>query len=715
MASKSNDQAFRTFSLIAIGLTAFLVPLIGGQFYVTVSSLGPGTLPIVGALFGGPDVPAWSHLLIVLPLFAAAGITLWKNHAAPFPRQPLPGLVLLLFGLIFATSLQTSFPYATAVGMFTFAAAGLILPALIAVAGRSKGPMTALYAFAAGTGVTSLIGIRSWELSRSFDPTWRIFSTWNNPNGLAGILVLGCFASLALYASEERLGKFAGALLFAIDAFGLFLTQSRGGLLSLTVGLIAALLVFLIKGRRLFPARQAAMLLIPFALAAILVTGAIKTTPKSSSGEVGGRLFASTSAGNQSKQFRILLWKTAVELIRQNPAGTGFDTFGYLSAKPGLVSQTLLTHNSLLQLAVEASPAAALALIGLVIAWLAACLKGKWIDAKRSTPLIFIIGAIFAIGVDGVFESDIYFFGTAAAIFLLMGIGLLLAPDGCSPELLPSGLRKMAACLMAGSMILLAWFGAEQYCLARVRFAQAASNGPEMSQWAQSAQTVFPANGEAYYLEAMAGQTNDPSSLLKSAASYSPVTRFIRAYANSLSAAGDRLGSDDQFRKALETAPNDLLTLRDAMRSEIKFGETDKAAETAHRMISIETKTIFQVRGLSEMVPMETVWARQYLASITQSPGEREKLLLGALPIEEQYATVTVDTLLQFHARYHASSYAGESLSEAAGKVALAQKDARDVMALCIKSGNTSGHEQAQRAAVVFDEAARRLAPFAGA
>ena len=237
-----------------------------------------------------------------------------------------------------------------------------------AIVGRKEGPKLLCAAFVAGCAVASLGGM--WEYVTQPDPAWRVMFHWENPNALAGVLVLGLFAALGLGFSSPRTISIIYLFAGGIIGSALLLTQSKGGLAGAFVGGLA-LFMFLGAYVRSNIGLKVGYLVAPFVLAVVLFVGLTKvqksataapspdpaTPPPPSGGPAPlGRVLNPMSTAEQSASFRFNLWKGCVALIKENPIGYGIGTYRFQSARPGNTSETKLAHNSFLQLAVEAGP-----------------------------------------------------------------------------------------------------------------------------------------------------------------------------------------------------------------------------------------------------------------------------------------------------------------------------------------------------------------------
>src|SRR5205807_7407918 len=162
--------------------------------------------------------------------------------------------VLLLLSTLVSNYKMVSVTTLAEWGAYIFA-----LLAVVAVAGREAGPKLICGALVLGCTLLALMGVVQY-ISQA-DPTWRIFGFWQEPNALAGMLILGYFAALGLGYASERLGR--PLCLFASGLMGcaMALTASKGGLGSAMVGLIVLFLMIGAFSRNRAGARLGYMLL----------------------------------------------------------------------------------------------------------------------------------------------------------------------------------------------------------------------------------------------------------------------------------------------------------------------------------------------------------------------------------------------------------------------------------------------------------------------
>jgi O-antigen ligase/Flp pilus assembly protein TadD len=219
----------------------------------------------------------------------------------------------------------------------------------------------------------------------------RSFSTFGNPDLLAGYLVLALPCAIAAFFSVPERRWLHGSATFVL-AVGLLTAFTRSGWLGAVVG-VGALLVLSgsnIKRYRREIGLLAAAFVIVFA--AILIHSASNPELRLTSKIKGA--FQFHDGGTASQRFEI--WKAGWSMVKDRPLlGQGLDTYRLASQRfeteryvKGVAGTTVSdnAHNYFIQLAAGGGPAAALALYAFFISWIARMVKirsGLKTDAER--------------------------------------------------------------------------------------------------------------------------------------------------------------------------------------------------------------------------------------------------------------------------------------------------------------------------------------------
>ena len=572
--------------------------------------------------------------------------------------------------------------------------------------GRKQGPLWIIGAVFAGSGVVALRGIIEYSEMKAIDPTWRIFAGWVNPNATAVVLMIGLLCGLGLVSRLQRpvnLLVVSGTVLIGL---ALLLTQSKGAIIATGIGLVAFCVFALIftGTSALKPVGSTAGLV---ALLFVFAFGLSQASAPKAGVAGSSAVSRFTNAGStqeQSSGFRILLWRGAINLVKKNPIGYGIGTYRYESARPGLTTQTILTHSSPLQLAAEASPFSPILLVFLLGFWLRSVAKGTRAQPEPTGILkASIVAATFAIFAHSWVDSDLHYFGVGFAFFGLLAVGLLLSADAVSPEHLPTNFRVPIAVVALVPGLFGLYLGAGEALRAESRGLAMTGDRAGAFQRANAAVGLLGIDGEAY---ALAGRNSESSteaiSNLRRAADLSPTTRNLRALARYQEANGEEKDAVVTLLKALFRDPYNLPTLSLLWQVQRKTGAVDQAQATAERLLTVEKKPYFLIRSLPDVIPTETYEAREFLAQIAGSSEQRIRLLSEAVAGFREYAGRTVPQVLGSVGADGKGSYADEDLASVKRKMELAAKLAEELARLYRAEGKAAEGDTAADDAAAF-------------
>ncbi len=217
--------------ILLLALSAFLAPLVGGYIDVASAAGSPGILDIFGY-----DACTLAHGLLYALVAAAVALAIVRRQVAQLPHTPVIAALGCLLAFITLSLGLSQYKMQSLISFADWLMYGVAFMASAAIVGRKEGPKLLCGAFVAGCIVTSLGAMREYVTQP--DPAWRVMFHWENPNALAGILVLGLFTAIGLgYASSKPVAVvwcFAGGILGST----LLLTQSKGGLGGVLAGLV---------------------------------------------------------------------------------------------------------------------------------------------------------------------------------------------------------------------------------------------------------------------------------------------------------------------------------------------------------------------------------------------------------------------------------------------------------------------------------------------
>ncbi len=468
-------------------------PLIAGDF-ATPSSV----LPITStwSLFTTIGLP----LLLILAALAYLPFA-WREWNKPVAIGDVVGLapsfaLLVVWAAVSAT--KTPAMYLT-VNALAVLCAAVMSAGLISRLARDRSALVAMLAFITiGGTIVAGVGIGEYiTYVMLHAPEHRSFSTFSDPNFLAGYLLLTIPIALSLLvcAGDTRLRWLAG-LSVVIQSSALWLSGSRSG------SAIVLIEVALFVGLALFvgaPAASSRWIRIGLALFVIGSLPAMTPllsrlashrnsahTKVNRTTDGPGAGVVSADAQTNSNEFRRWTWIGTARMARANPVlGTGFGAFDLSYARYAETAFTAHAHNSYLQLMAETGyPGVLLLLIGLAAA-AAFAAHALMLHRSRSneipldgseqgadpvfhrwlnSPQILLAGMIAAVAgsmLHSLIDSDWYVAATlfllAAVIALLVALARDMAPLSTRR---PVPLSKPMIIVGTAIAVLLLWRGA---------------------------------------------------------------------------------------------------------------------------------------------------------------------------------------------------------------------------------------------------------------
>ena len=462
----------------------------------------------------------------------------WAASRAAAPVQ----LALLLFGAAALWSgTRGSLPSALCLSALGLLGATALLVHSGAAARSSTEANTAFALFCAGWLVAGVLNL-GIGLVQVFAPDWpdgewiaasgivgRAVGNLRQPNHLSSLLLWSAIAAVALL-QLRRVPRALGIAAFAAMIFGVVLTASRTGLVS--VGVLA--LWGLLDRRLSRPAR--ALLLSAPVLYALAWFGMARWAEFSQHTFGGAARLAETDVSGS----RFGIWGNTLSLIRAQPwTGVGYGEFNLawsLTPFPGRPTAFFdHTHNLPLQLGVELGlPLAGLILLLLLwglarmalLAW-----RADGDDAvTRRTALMFVL----MISLHSLLEYPLWYayFLLPAAWAFGFGMGL---PQGAAalrrgvPLLAPAG----------AALTLLAAFAVWDYTRVVAVFSAADGAPPLAQRIEQGQRSVFFAHHADYAAATTETEGRVRERAFAGAAHYLLDTRLMMAWADELAAQGD--------------------------------------------------------------------------------------------------------------------------------------------------------------------------------
>jgi len=372
-----------------------------------------------------------------------------------------------------------------------------------------------------------------------FAPTWpdgdwiahsgipgRAVGNLRQPNHLSSLLLWAGMAVVAL-AELRRIGPRLAAALLALMVFGVVLTASRTGLVS-----VVLLAIWGLADRRLARSTRGLLFAAPLAYAAAWWGMAQWAVASSHSFGGAARLAETDISGS-----RFGIWANTLALIRQQPwAGVGWGEFNFawsLSAFPGRPTAFFdHSHNLPLQLAVELG----LPLAALVLALL---LWGLWCAARTAWAAPGGVGAaqrcawfmVVMIGLHSLLEYPLWY-----AYFLLPAAwawGFALAGPAATRG--RSWGVTLAGLAVAAGAVFAVW----DYQRVAVIFSASDAAAPLAQRIAAGQHSVFFAHHADYAAVTSVPPPADDPAAFDRAAHYLLDTRLMTAWARHLAARGE--------------------------------------------------------------------------------------------------------------------------------------------------------------------------------
>lgn len=679
------DQVMRrNWPIPGVIVTLILAVIGGGQISVNA-------MPTDGLFQGLRDqlLPTFAHFLIALPLVFVAALLLWRRAVLPTVKAKLMFAMHAMFALIAASLFLSAYKWTTLISLLEWSSYFAAFWVVIFCVGRKSGPVWVLASIAFAGAILSCIGILEYGAMRATAPDWRVFATWVNPNALAGMLTLCLFPALALTGSMRRAEAVLSGVGATLILFCILLTGSKGGLLAVAVGLVtfSVCVIWWAGWKRLVRS------FVPLAAAALLVFALRASTP-ASQGSVVSRVQQASSSEVQSSDFRKLLWRSALELSKENEVGTGLNTFRFLGAKPGLTPPTHLAHSTYLQLMAECGPLAVFAFLAAL--WICAidALRGsKSMPTEQNILRAGVVAAVAGSLVHNQIDSLLYHFGIGICFFALLGLVLLLSADGSVPEVMRSPGRKLAS--LAAVALILIWGYASLGELTKsnaLGIAQAGLSVSEARAAITSAREFCPFDGETWYVEASTlypENSPDRAATLQQAIDRSPTVKYYRLLGRSYAALNEPKKAQSAYESALKLDPTNLSAWIQLVQLHAKFGASDEALGTARRMLDFESKPPYQVRAIPEMVPTETAEARVFLADNMADSTQRRDLYRQAVTIYLNYLEQTWPRVKQMGDE--TIGFAGETPTIAHARLEQGASAAEKLLGLAQRLGDKEG------------------------
>ena len=657
------------WTIICIAIGAFLLPLTGGYPSLDGGKIDAGENILV-AILGGDKAPFLAHFLISLLFFVPICSTLLAKKISHVVNLRITIWLAILGACVGVSVVSSNFPSLTLGVILEWAMMSLAFFSITLCCGRKQSSIP-INSFLGGSTMAAILGILEFGKMRAYDPNWRISALQVGPNQAGALFAAGAILCLAMSLRYERIPRLVLTLSAVLQSFALVLTQSKGAILCLPLGLLILALGLLIL-KSIKPVAIVTGVILPMVFTGGLAIVVQKSINRQIGGQAVSRVMNSGGEAAQSAGFRKLLWTSAIDLTKKKPFGWGMGTFWYESTRPGLVTQTTLAHQTFLQLACEASPIAAVSLIGFfggVVIW---GLRGIKTQAGDGQVLLIGLLATMTVAIAHNFvDSDMYVFGLGSFVFLLCGSFVASSSDSQAPEYifaLPKiGFGVTAALLIPPCLSI----GLSELNRAIARGAIAAGDLTTVTQAANSALSVNFIDGQAYALRARVTQSEED---LVNAAKLHPSPKMYRTLAEYYASKQMYQKSFDALNRALERDPNNAPALLKFMQLGFTSGDTELGIAKAKQLIATEETSYFQVRSQPEFVPTQTYVARYYLAKVTSDNKEKGRLLAEALKGFIEYRKRTGPVIMRSLADDPKVNLGGEDRQTLEGNYKMAQE-----------------------------------------
>ena len=410
--------------LMNISLLASAIPFaIFGMLLVMYSPLSG----VLISIFAAPFVPTMA--LVGLCLLTTFSLLIKSISDKEFKwRFDSVGLaIMLLLSILFISSLLS---FAKAGSLKVWAIYFIFLNYYFVVINTIK-TKEQLYAFlkllAISGALVAFYGILQyvfgWTTSNAWideemfeDATMRVYSTLGNPNVLGEYLLLS-LPITAVFMIKDRwngLSKYAYAAMFAVMAFCLILTQSRG----CWIGFMLSVFVFVtFYEGKLWGLIPIAICIIPFIIPQTMVD----------------RILSIGNMEDSSTSYRVYIWMGTLGLLRHYwLGGIGMGEAAFAKVYPFFSYNAIIaphSHNTFLQLTVEAGVGALIIFLVMNALFMKKMSDNYRLENKKSTDSV--ISLALASGIIGflaqsMFDYTFYNYRVMAIMFMTLAAGMAL-------------------------------------------------------------------------------------------------------------------------------------------------------------------------------------------------------------------------------------------------------------------------------------------------
>lgn len=580
---------------------------------------------VAAPLTAGSLIPMRSMVVQSLVMIAA-GLMLVRSIREGeiyLPSRAVTIAVSIFFLLLLVSAIGTYSPQSTlseSVNVFSY----LIVFFMAAAIRRDRSSVDLLvWVFVVSAGVVSAVGVNEYLLHYiGGDKGWRIFSTFFNPDFLAGFLSLAAPVSLGLVLERKSfVGRILAGLCFLLTITAIPLTGSRFGLAASFFGFLVMGVLWVLSGR--ISRRKLLTVGLPIVILICLVP--LLAAP------IKSRLLSQTQS--HSAAFRLGTWSGTLHMIESHPLkGTGIGTFevGY----PGYATlgYTKYTHNSYLQLASEAGIPAAAVLVFLLCAVLGPALVRTVRNSGDVVPralMCGLLGGSAASLVRNAVDSDWYVTGIGIAFWTVVGLTACTSPKKTDRY----ASTAFIALFLAVIALNVTGIRSEMY-IAKGRSMASDGNVPGAESAYKEAFKLAPLNTEALRLLtkvqiAYAEGTGDKRHFEDAEKSMDRAIRIEPFYAINWHLRGtlyyrEGLSSEaaESYETALEHDPNSLSSMLALARAYDSVGRHEDAIGMYKRMVALEESRYDEIRAVPEVIENKYIFARVALGKDLEYKGD---------------------------------------------------------------------------------------------
>ncbi len=579
-------------------------------------------------------IPSLSMQALVL---TAAVVWMVRSHregAVVLPGRWISGLILALAACLLLSAWKSASLYLTIRELLNFASYLLVFLMAMSLAAHRK----ALYAIIGSLCISALIvglqGVKEYILTGGGG--WRVFSTFFNPDFLAGFAALMLPVALGWYLSRT---SFAVSLVSWLSVLYLtaaaLMTGSRFGALCAVIGVVIFCVLVIVSGN----ARRVRFVRVFLLILPMIAVYKVLSLPLTAR-------VASTKAESHSGGFRICTWKGAADMALANPIhGAGLGTFTVSYPKYAIVGFTRLAHNTYLQIAAEAGiPASVLLALLLASASLGpigVLIRRKLVDDGESgwmpeTGLMLsgLLGGAAASMARNVVDSDWYVTAIGLSFWVVLGAGVAVSGSGIRSIHLS---RKAAGGAVASLVLLI--IGTGSILTGESMSALAEVSGPQNPESAMRfyrlAAKFEPLNADYHrriagfypYMAQVLPEGDTQDSAIKeitqaislepgNGKNYYQLARLMGYYRKPKEAIA-------AYEKALTCNPNAVEVMLRLARAYEGVGQGTDALRVWRRMVSVENSPYEQTKAVPELVAPEYIFAHEALGAQAELDGDK--------------------------------------------------------------------------------------------